>query len=100
MTGEPIYTATPEEVALAVDWHGGQSTMLYAVASTGALSRGSEGYRRGRTDSEWTADLLAELAGEVADVISSANTAGETADYWVAVAWDSTLAGVTIGEGA
>ena len=98
MSGAPIYTATADERRLATEWHGGAASMLYAVASTGALSRGAEGYRAGRTDEEWSADLLAELAGEVAAVISSANAAGEAADYWVAVAWDSTLAGVTIGE--
>lgn len=102
MSGAPIYTATADERRLATDWHGGQTSMLYAVASTGVLSRGSEGYRRGRTDEEWSADLLADLAGEVANVISSASRSA-LHDYWVAVAWDSTLAGVTIelphGEG-
>lgn len=32
----------PEELSVAEQWHGGQSSMLYAIASTGALSRGVE----------------------------------------------------------
>lgn len=31
----------PEEIDAATSWHGGQSSMLYAVASTGSLSRGT-----------------------------------------------------------
>lgn len=92
MSGAPIYTATAEEVALAVDWHGGGASMLYAVASAGALSRGTEGYRAGRTDEEWSADLLERLTAEVEEVASSANTADETDDYWTATAWAATLA--------
>lgn len=67
MSGAPIYTATADERRLAADWHGGMGSMLYAVSSTGALSRGAEGYRAGRTDEEWSADLLVSLALELAE---------------------------------
>ncbi len=32
----------PEELSVAEQWHGGQSSMLYAIASTGSLKRGVE----------------------------------------------------------
>jgi hypothetical protein len=32
----------PEELQVAAEWHGGQASMLYAISSTGALSRGVE----------------------------------------------------------
>jgi hypothetical protein len=32
----------PEELDIAEQWHGGQSSMLYAIASTGSLKRGIE----------------------------------------------------------
>jgi|GEM_PF-3254764 len=41
MTPAPVYIATGEEVYLAQQYHGGQSSMLYAVASTGALTPGN-----------------------------------------------------------
>ena len=62
-----IYAATAGEQQLATDWHGGMGTMLYAVSSTGGLSRGSESFRGGRTDEEWSADLLDRLARELAE---------------------------------
>ena len=101
MSGAPIYTATAEEVALAVDWHGGMASMLYAVASTGALSRGTEGYRGGRTDEEWSADLLADLVREVAEVATLAaatvdEDGGYASDAETAETWARNLAGVTI----
>jgi len=44
-------------VALAADWHGGQSSVLYALASTGALTPGRPGVV--------LADLLTALIAEV-----------------------------------
>ena len=67
MSGRLIYSATHAELQLARDWHGGQGSMLYAVSSTGGLSRGSESSRGGRTDEEWSADLLDRLARELAE---------------------------------
>ncbi len=103
MSGAPIYTATADERRLATEWHGGMASMLYAVASTGALSRGTEDYRAGRTDEEWSADLLAELVREVAEVATlAAATVDEDGGYVIdaetAETWARNLAGVTIGE--
>lgn len=70
-----IYAATADERRLATDWHGGQGSMFYAVSSTGGLSRGAEGFRGGRTDEEWSADLIDRLARELAE------TAREIATY-------------------
>jgi hypothetical protein len=57
-----------EEINAATSWHGGQSSMLYAVSSTGSLSLGT--HRRVKasgdpmTDAEWFADLCWELSAE------------------------------------
>ena len=67
MSGAPIYTATADERSFATDWHGGMGSMFYAVSSTGGLSRGTEGFRGGRTDEGWSADLLDRLARELAE---------------------------------
>lgn len=92
MTGAPIYTASADERALAADWHGGQGSMLYAVASTGGLSRGTEGYRAGRTDEEWSADLLARLTAEVEEVATLAREQRLPGDAELAEAWADSLA--------
>lgn len=75
-----------EEIHAAMSWHGGQSSMLYAVASTGALSLGSirpseylgdmPPYRRPLTDLEWKRDLVTRLESEAS---SDAETARERA---------------------
>ena len=62
---QPIYEATDEELTLAQDWHGGQASMLYAVASTGALTRGSMQPIYVDTDEEWNAALLHTLIREL-----------------------------------
>lgn len=49
----------------ASEWHGGQNSMLYAIASTGKLAIGSEGFRRGRPDVVWLYDLVLALADEL-----------------------------------
>lgn len=57
----------PHFVAVAESWHSGQSSMLYAVASTGAVRRGSiRPYEDGKpmTDYEWMLYLLLDAAGE------------------------------------
>jgi hypothetical protein len=82
---------TPERAFLAADWHGGQGSMLYAVASTGALTLGtrrplkgergeyvineregwpqwvaiSDGSWHPMTDDEWLRDLVERLLVEV-----------------------------------
>lgn len=85
----------PEELAAAEQWHGGQSSMLYAIASTGALSRGSERFRphvdcgcnhgwetpsepcrkcRGAkmTDAQWLAHLAGKLESEAEECAENA----------------------------
>ncbi len=55
---------------VAQHWHSGQSSMLYAVASTGAVKRGSvrpQGDERPMTDAEWMLSLLDEAANEFRD---------------------------------
>jgi len=93
----------PEELDVAMQWHGGQSSMLYAMASTGALKRGDERCRprvdcdacRGRgwdlddarlpcracrgarmTDNQWLAYLAGELEAEAEDCAGHADEDG------------------------
>ena len=58
-----------EALEAAEHWHGGQSSMLYAIVSTGSLSRGTirpQSYDEDRpmTDDEWIADLASDLSCE------------------------------------
>lgn len=57
-----------EEIEAASHWYGGQGSMLYAITSTGALSRGTIRPRhdegRPMTDEEWIVDLAERLEGE------------------------------------
>jgi hypothetical protein len=57
-----------EELAAASHWYSGQGSMLYAVTSTGSLSRGTIRPRRDdgtpMTDEEWMIDLAERLEGE------------------------------------
>lgn len=60
-----------EELEAATHWYGGQGSMLYAVASTGALRRGTirPRHEEGRpmTDEEWMIDLAERLESEAED---------------------------------
>jgi hypothetical protein len=60
-----ILEVSPEQLDLANDWHGGQASMLYAIASTGALSRGTVRPYDVGTVAEWNVDLLGRLHGEL-----------------------------------
>jgi len=57
-----------EEIEAASHWYGGQGSMLYAITSTGALSRGTIRPRHPEggllTDEEWIVDLAERLKGE------------------------------------
>ena len=91
----------PEELSVAGQWHGGQSSMLYAIASTGALSRGTQRPRvacdacgdrgwnpevptercracRGArmTDRQWLAHLASKLECEAEDCAERAFESG------------------------
>lgn len=87
MAGDPIYTATGEEVDACTSWHGGMGSMFYAVSSTGSLSRGSirpsvdlgDGWES-MTDTAWSHDLASRLESEIRETITQADTAGESAD--------------------
>lgn len=67
-----IIELEPEEIAACQAWHGGQSSMLYACASTGALSLGTirpseylgDCRHRPLTDLEWKRSLVEKLEGE------------------------------------
>lgn len=85
-----------EGVHVAMQWHGGQSTMLYAIGSTGALSRGTirphtecdvcggfeweclNCYGRGQpmTDVQWLVHLAAELSVEANGAADDARDQG------------------------
>jgi hypothetical protein len=57
-----------DEIEAASHWYGGQGSMLYAITSTGSLSRGTIRPRNDdgspMTDDEWLADLAARLEAE------------------------------------
>jgi hypothetical protein len=65
-----------EEIDAATSWHGGGSSMLYAVSSTGALRRGTirphdeEGHPL--TNEEWMRRLAEKLEGEAEDAAKDA----------------------------
>lgn len=83
-----VYRATEAEVTLASEWHGGQASMLYAVASTGALSLGTRRPAGCDTDAEWAEYLRDTLARELREVCSLA----DAWDQAVATAWLAELA--------
>ena len=86
----PIYTPTEREHALAVDWHGGQASMLYAIASTGALTRGPIRPAGCETTEDHDADLAWRLWRELCEVVAIADNEGspdlDTLTEWKAKA--------------
>lgn len=59
---------SPREIKLAVEWHGGQSSALYAVASTGSLSSNAvSGHYV--TQERRDAGLLYNLWNELGEVV-------------------------------
>jgi len=65
-----------EEIDAAGHWYGGQGSMLYAILSTGALSRGTIRPRNHdgspMTDEEWMIDLAERLESEAEDAARDA----------------------------
>ena len=65
-----------EELDAASHWFGGQGSMLYAIVSTGALSRGTIRPRNEdgspMTDEEWMADLAGRLEVEAEEAARDA----------------------------
>jgi hypothetical protein len=106
---------THEEVMTIQNWHGGQATMMYAIASTGDLTTGqirpstSDENNAGitiwrhMTDAEWCGHLAWELwhqlrqcanhaedyALEDAETLANVRDKAERAsDYWDMVVYD------------
>lgn len=90
-----VYDPTGAEANLAVDWHGGQGSMLYAVASAGALTTGgrrpmrmSGGVWQDMTDDEWKLSLLVGLSRELYDVcVALSHDESDYDDYNTAEGW-------------
>jgi len=89
-----VYEPTDDELQLANNWHSGQSSMLYAIASTGALTRGTRRPStddgdgpRPMTDEEWSEDLLWMLTKEVREIVTMAEAQGESEDAMIASEW-------------
>lgn len=65
-----------EELEAASHWYGGQGSMLYAITSTGALSRGTHRPRNDdgepMTDEEWMAYLAVKLEVEAEEAARDA----------------------------
>lgn len=78
---------TRREVALAADWHGGQASMLYAVASTGVLSLGTRRPVDCATDAEWADHLRNRLCAELREVRALAVQGGDGMVAGVAGLW-------------
>lgn len=53
-----------DELRVAMEWHGGMRSMLYAVASTGTLRIGTRRPDPAMTDAEWLQDLAWRLSTE------------------------------------
>jgi hypothetical protein len=117
-----IPEVSEEQLQLARAWHGGQGSMLYAVASTGSLSLGSrrplvwdEGFTGPitkdpdcgwtlATDRQWADALVDQLVAELRSVERSADLADETTDEMTAYVWwnviDEHWAAISKGFGA
>jgi hypothetical protein len=89
---------TDVEVALAKDWHGGQTSMLYAVASRGVLELGTVRPAHCFSDDEWKNDLRWLLATELANVYALANKRSDWVDATTARLWGERL-GYRFGVG-
>lgn len=87
-----ILELDPDEIEAACAWHGGQSSMLYAVASTGSLALGSVRPRertdagpsdpygshyRDLSDLEWKRDLVERLESEASESAEDARERSE-----------------------
>lgn len=70
-------------VQLCSDWHDGQSSMLYAIASTGNLTTGTVRPVYCDTDLEWYADLYSSLYSELYRLIRGLDES--TDDYYTLV---------------
>ena len=83
MTDPYVIEFTADELSVADQWHGGLSSMLYAIASTGALRRGSIRPRYCETDAEWFIHIAERLADEADAVAVMARKFDEDEDIEV-----------------
>lgn len=67
-----------DELEIAMQWHGGASSMLYAIASTGALRLGSRRPDPSMTDAQWFQDLAYRLSTEAEHCADIAGDDDET----------------------
>jgi hypothetical protein len=77
-----------EIVEIAAEWHGGQASEMYAIASTGGLTLNSD-RTRSWTDAdrlEFQSDRWSRLAGELADPIAAGAVGADAADYCLDIA--------------
>lgn len=78
------FEVSEEEIAACADWHGGQFSMLYAIASTGSLSLGERYYSRWYDDDERTEmfiELMEDLNREINYTISHMNDTDKHAEH-------------------
>lgn len=68
-------------VQLCEGWHDGQSSMLYAIASTGNLTTGTHRPEHCETDLEWYAELYSSLSSELRRLVKSLPESNE--DYYM-----------------
>jgi hypothetical protein len=72
-----------EEIEAASHWYGGQGSMLYAITSTGALSRGTQRPRNDddepMTDEEWMGYLAGKLEYEAEHAAKEADALAKKA---------------------
>lgn len=79
-----IDTPSAAELEIAIGWYEGSGSMLYAIASTGSLSRGdrrplvrdddaphTREYMRPAHDTEWDRELLWRLSAELRMLLRS-----------------------------
>lgn len=100
-----VYDPTDAEANLALDWHGGQGSMLYAIASTGALTAGgcrpirmSGGVWRDTTNDEWKLKLLMDLSQELYDVcVALSHDQSDDDDYNTAEGWATKVDAMIVG---
>ena len=86
--------SVPDEIrAVAADWHGGQASMLYAVASTGGLTPGRRDF------STWSevdqADQMGALWWNLATELEEVDGLGRE---WVDTAWQNANAYCRLSE--
>lgn len=101
MTTPDYAPDVPDEILeIAADWHGGQASELYAIASTGGLTL-NPARTRFWSDADrldFQGDRWSRLAGELADPIAAGDIGPEWADRCRETADRLTDAAETLAE--